>query len=162
MTKFYHITWKKNVAGILKDGLRPGRDLTYTNPAAAVFWSEIYPCWPIFISIGRPWSGDFIVEPHEILLEVQVPAHATVMADMPSLVDKNAYAMENGMFWDDYDLPPKPLRKFQDNDGEISYDSLMNHPPTVRAAMASTRTFATCTRIPAENLKIAAAYYRRR
>lgn len=155
--KVYHVTLRRFLPQILREGLRPNRKEHLTSPGARQWAQQLYGCWPIFLSLRRPWerTGDLVGDLRVMTtLMVDLPANQEVCPDVVSLVDHGAYVSEYGLGWSLDEAPmAKQLEPFL-TDGDISWDELFNDHEVINAAIKVTQTFATCQAIPAERLRV--------
>lgn len=156
----FHLTRRDRLAAILREGLRPGREMFFTDSVAGEMHLAAYGGMrPIYLS-RVPWMlpadyqkaaaygkpGDFV------LLEVDV-AGLPLVADIPSLADKGAYLEEDHLWFKE---SGSPLAAFEVDD-QIEYERLLREPDLIAAANDLTGTAASLLPIESGRLRVHAA-----
>jgi hypothetical protein len=124
----YHVSHKKNIDSILKNGLKINQEyyMTYGGKWA----NDIYGLNPIFLSLfPTETSKQKLLDVDDVIFKIDVSDYNLVV-DLPSLIDFGAYISEeyNGLYWMK-NIPTK-LEYYQDSEGMIYFDDLLNpeHP----------------------------------
>lgn len=146
----YHVTHKRNIDSILKNGLLINQP-TYMSQGGV--WShKIYKCNPIFLS-SKPdsTSKQQLIENDDVVFEVNV-TNLELVVDLPSLVDWGAYISDDmDSIWFKGGL----FSKFEDSDGLIWFDDLLNSDSDVTKNMIKiTGSAAVLNNISPDKLKL--------
>jgi hypothetical protein len=145
----FHITQRRLLSQILREGLRPNRAKHLTQ--AGSWANRVYGCAPVYLSLGEPWTD---VAPDEVVLRVWLGRGHSVHPDLPSLIDFGAGVSEGGVFWERDEDAPAVLRPHL-REGELTWNDLMEREAVARAAVIATSSLATCMPIPAAQMELA-------
>tara|TARA_Y100000592_G_C5379088_1_gene272479 strand:- start:45 stop:614 length:570 start_codon:yes stop_codon:yes gene_type:complete len=140
----YHSTDPKNVDSIQKDGLLVGRESAQT--LAGDWADDFYDERPIYLSKEK---GKYPGTP----LAVETSG-LDLVADLPSLVDTDAYVKEEGMYWDKGSEPDQMIN-IVDEDGMVYFDDLLSPgSDAAKAAIEVTGTAAVLKNIPPNRIQL--------
>ena len=146
----YHATLQPSSAeSIEANGLRTGsKEVGFTK--AGDWAKDVYGVQPVYLSMkpseggGRRYEG--------ITFEVDVSG-LTLYPDLPALVDYGAYVEEDGVYWEDEQIPPE-MEGVIDEDGFVSFDELLTpDSPAANAAIGLTGTAVSLENIEPEKLR---------
>jgi len=143
MTIAFHSTTSEKAQKILEYGLRAGITDGFTQ--AGSWADEIYGTRPVYLSLDpNTFKGD-------VVLSVDLSG-IDYVADLPSLVDYGAYVSENGLYWEEGELP-EPFTYLL-NDGEFWFEEFLEPGPVRDAAVDTTRTLAVLEDIPSDRISV--------
>jgi len=141
-TIMYHSTNPEYVDNILKNGLLINSE--YNNTEEGKWARDIYGINPVFLSLD---VGKFPGVP----LEVDISG-LPLVSDLPSLINKGAYIIEEGFYWDEKNEPTQ-LKPYLD-EGEIDFYELLNNKQIIDIAINITRTAACLSNINPERIRV--------
>ena len=147
--KMYHSTLDTGgqAESIEKTGLRTGTGIGFTLQGS---WADkIYGTRPIYLSVKPGFGGGRSYE--GIPFEVDVTG-LDLVTDLPTLADYGAYVEEDGMYWEDGEVPPE-MKEVVDGDGFVLFDDLLQpNSPAATAAFTLTDTAVSLEDIPPDRV----------
>ena len=147
--KMYHSTLDTGgqAESIEKTGLRTGTGIGFTLQGS---WADkIYGTRPIYLSVKPGFGGGRSYE--GIPFEVDVTG-LDLVADLPTLTDYDAYVEEDGVYWEDGEVPPE-MEGVVDGDGFVLFDDLLQpNSPAANAAFTLTDTAVSLEDIPPDRV----------
>jgi hypothetical protein len=140
----YHATNIENIYNILKYGLKTNFNSKNGWTAAGEWADQYYGKRPIYVSLDK-YDG--------IQLEINIDDGIYLFPDLPSLIDYGAYLVTGeGLYWEEGEEPEELIPFLQE--GEISFDELLNNPLIAKAVINLTRTAAIYQDIPPEKITV--------
>jgi len=150
----YHVTNKKNAASILKNGLKVNSPHYMTM--GGTWAKDVYGVNPIYLSSSpAKTSKQKLLSGSDVALRINTKG-LNLVADLPSLVDHGAYMSDisNSFYWKE-GQEPEQLKEYLDENGELSFDQLVDpNSPVAQAAIQLTGSAAVLQDIAPDRIKL--------